>query len=289
MNWENFKPSRATNVCIVLVIVSFLCLSFRLTQFVDTLRSFLYYWASPLPEIPFMMMEKSGGLGRRLSEMVFAHYENELLKAKVNEALVTEYRLQEIEAENRRLRMLLEFPVLENFKSLRAEVVALDPENSFQTVLINRGSDDGLEADAPVIALQGDPVDDLVVRSGLFGRVLEVAEETSKVLLISDPLSSISVALRRNGEQALLQGQGQFRVTLEYLNQVADIQPEDEIITSGLGGIFPPGLLVGKVEEVLGTTGGFKRAKVKPAINLTQARSLMVLTSPDLPTSEHPL
>lgn len=278
MNWDLFRPSKAALVCWFLLAFSLLLLSFRLTRVVSNFRQFLFYWVAPQAEIPFTLMQESVGLGRRLASLAFAHYENQILKEKIGAAIFWEHSVAALEKENQRLRNLLNFDLRNGFIKIPVRVIGWDPDNLFQTVLIDRGMDDGVQPDWAVIALGGDPLHSRVQLSGgLCGRVLECAGDSSKVLLISDPLSSVSVTIERNGESAVLQGVGAYQVMLEYVNQTADVTVGDIVLTSGLGGIFPAGIFVGEVTEVLGTTGGFKRAKVKTGVSLSAVREMMIL------------
>ena len=111
---------------------------------------------------------------------------------------------------------------------------------------------------------------------GLAGRVLECGSHSSKVLLISDPLSSVSVSISRTGEQGLVQGQGSF-LTVEYLDLASDAKPGDEVVTNGLGGIFPQGIPVGVLTQVEVSASGFRRGILKPSVSLNRIREVLVL------------
>jgi rod shape-determining protein MreC len=219
----------------------------------------------------------AGGLGSRLVELVTAHRENQILKEKIKHLPLLEAQLQQEQLENQRLKQLLDLKSLLPFGSIAALVSGRDTQNWTSAVWIDHGSADGIVPDCPVLAVKGSPIADAQVSGGVIGRVIECGPGSSKVLLISDPLSSIAAADTRSGEEGLLQGHGSSLITLEYIDQSADIQPGDPIVTSGLGGVFPPGLSIGKVTKVSVSQIGFKRAEVRPTVSLSSIREVLVL------------
>lgn len=277
MNWELFRPSKATAVCLSLLLFSFLLMTFQLTSFVHSLRLFLRYWISPSYEISSELVKTSSGLGVRIAELVSAHEENRILKDKIKVSSVVEAELKESLNENQRLRKLLNLKSSDQYRGFFARVIGRDALNWNQSVIIDCGSSDGLTPDSAVLGVHGDPVDDSKVLAGVIGRVLECSANSSKILLISDPSSSIAVAISRNGEQGLLQGEGSYLMMIEYLNQTVELQIGDDVITSGLGGIFPSGLLIGKISKILKSSSGFKKVEVMPFFSLSQLREVFVL------------
>lgn len=277
MNWELFRPSRTTAVCLVLLSLSFLLMAFRLTHTVQALRNLLFYWISPSYESVSSALNSSVQMGNRIGELIRTHQDNAVLQEKMKQVSLMESIFTETKAQNRRFKNMLDFRANIPYETIPALIVGRDAQNWMAAVWIDRGTNDGVEPDSPVIALQGDPINDAEVTSGVIGRVLECGANSSKVLLISDPLSSIAVSLSRSEEQGLVQGQGSFEVALEYLNQTVPFEPGDSVVTSGLGGIFPAGLPVGKLKTVIQTRSGFSRAEVTPSVSLSRLREVIVL------------
>lgn len=123
---------------------------------------------------------------------------------------------------------------------LPAQVIAYPSYSYFKTVLINRGEKEGIEKGLVVVNSQG-----------LVGRIVEVYPRQAKVLLILDERSKVGVRDQESRDVAILQGKGEEGVCeLKYLLNKASIETGDNVITSGLGGIFPQGILVGKVSRV---------------------------------------
>src|SRR5687767_4325099 len=109
MDWGFFRPSRSTLTCFFLLALSFLLMAFRLTDTVQSLRSFLFYWISPSYSVVSSTVDSAQGLGARLVGLVFAHRENEILKERIKHFPLIEAEHEQFRAENQRLKALLNF------------------------------------------------------------------------------------------------------------------------------------------------------------------------------------
>ena len=130
----------------------------------------------------------------------------------------------------------------------------------------------------------------VIVGNGPVGRIDKVYGDYADVLLISDPASKIEVVIPRTGARGLLVGVGRpdsYACKIEWLERTlrpeAKIQAGDEIVTSGLGASFPPGLVVGKVSKIHGDDGMFQSVEVEPAVDVSRVRAVMVLLAPPPP------
>src|SRR4029077_19995432 len=106
-----------------------------------------------------------------------------------------------------------------------------------------KGSGEGVSLSAAVVS-------GTTEKPTLVGRIAEIHDDTSKVLLLSDPLSAISVTVVRTGDMGLLEGRNRPSAALNYLPHLSNVVVGDEVVTAGLGGIFPPGIPVGQVTAV---------------------------------------
>ncbi len=276
MDWGIFRPTKPTALLFSLLGVSFLLMTFRLTGAVKNFRTFLLYWASPIQELSTGSVELASEIGGNLIRMVNARQENIQLKKRILDASILETQFKETLEENKRLREMLRLKGTLPFSSMSARVIARDPQNWTQAVWINRGAKDLVAPDSPVLAIDPDGEGGAQAVRGLVGRVLECGHHSSKVLLISDPLSSIAVSIVRTGEQGLAQGQGAY-LSLEYLELSSQARPGDEVVSSGLGGIFPGGIPVGILTKVEATPSGFRRGILKPAVSLNRVREILIL------------
>lgn len=162
--------------------------------------------------------------------------ENEIAQMRFRE----ENYYQEIIFSYQRLQEVLEFKEKHSYDLLPTQVIAYPSYSYFKTVLINRGEKEGIEKGLVVVNSQG-----------LVGRIVEVYPRQAKVLLILDERSKVGVRDQESRDVAILQGKGEEGVCeLKYLLNKASIEIGDNVITSGLGGIFPQGILVGKVSRV---------------------------------------
>ncbi|MDE0447704.1 MAG: rod shape-determining protein MreC [Spirochaetaceae bacterium] len=183
--------------------------------------------------------------------------------------------IDELERQNAELRSQLGFAAPATFRHVPAEVMARAPGNQFTNLTINRGTGDGVRAHMVVVALQ-DGV------QGLVGRVIEVDERSALVQPISARASFVAGRLRDVRYDGLVQGLGSGSNTLlmRHVNSAAGdlIEAGEQVITSGLGGVFPAGLLVGEVREVRTEThGNALDVELDPAIDVARLEYLFVI------------
>ncbi|OGR85430.1 MAG: rod shape-determining protein MreC [Elusimicrobia bacterium RIFCSPLOWO2_01_FULL_54_10] len=236
----------------------------------------MLYWISPVELVTGESMGYVSGFGEKLVSMVQAHRENAELREKVLKASLLETQYNELVQENARLRGLLNLNDSVPFTAQSARVVGRDPLNWTHAVWLNRGLNDGVRRDSPVLAVG--PMDSGAGEGvrGLVGRISECSGNASKALLMSDPLSSVAVSIPRIGELGLAQGQGSY-ITVEYLELTSQAQPGDTVVTSGQGGVFPAGLPVGTLSHVEVSPSGFRRAVLKPSVSLGGVREVLIL------------
>lgn len=154
-------------------------------------------------------------------------------------------RFESLEQENRRLRAVRESSSRVVQRSLVAEIVRVDLDPFRQRVLINKGSRDGVF-----------PGQAAIDAAGIFGQVTRAGPVSSEIILISDPESAVPVAVNRTGVRTIALGTGRSGLlSLPYLPQNADVIEGDLLVSSGLGGVYPPGYPVGKVTAVTRDTG----------------------------------
>jgi rod shape-determining protein MreC len=176
-----------------------------------------------------------------------------------------------LQDENNRLRRLLDLRQKLFPAGIGAEVVGRDVRDWFRVVSINKGSNSS-------IPLAGAVVSAATEKPTLVGRVSEVKDTSSKVMLLTDSLSAVSVRVVRTDDIGLLEGRNQPTAKLNYLPHLSQVQTGDEVVTAGLGGLFPPGIPVGQVTHVQDSPDGFfKEAVVLPHAHLGALRDVLVL------------
>jgi rod shape-determining protein MreC len=187
--------------------------------------------------------------------------ENLLLKGKVQ-------RLASLEAENTRLRQLLNSSALVGNTVLIAEMIGVSPDPARQIVILSKGSEDSVYLGQPVLDADG-----------LFGQVVEVSPNQSRVMLITDSTHAVPVQVNRNGVRAVAEGTGLMdTLVLSNLVVTTDIKVGDLLMSSGLGGGFPAGYPVATVSEVTPDPGQpFLVVKARPTAQLDRSRQLLLV------------
>ena len=150
-----------------------------------------------------------------------------------------------------------------------AAVIGRDPSPFLHYVVINRGSNDGIRRGMPVVTNQG-----------LIGRVDAVIADAARVQLITDPASSINVHLQNADTDAILVGSVTGDVSLDMISQDSNVEAGDLILTSGLGGGYPPDLIIGQVLSVRSLDVElFQQATVQPTVDFTLLQIVLVITN----------
>lgn len=211
---------------------------------------------------------------------------NEQLEAEVARLQSQIIELQQQNSELEVLSALLDFARThaEN-EYITAAVIGRDISPFLHYVIINRGSDDGLRRGMPVVSSQG-----------LVGRVAAVTADGARVQLITDPDTAINVRIQPSGAEGLLQGSITGDMTIEAIPQDANVQTGDLILTSGLGGNYPPDMLIGQVSSIRQRPVElFQSASVEPVVDFAQLEIVLVIVnfrpiniSPLIPSGETP-
>jgi len=207
------------------------------------------------------------GVGERYIFLTRVQRENEGLKRMISALREENNRLQEAILAEERLKKLYPLQAQHSSPAIIARVFARDPSSWFKTLLIDKGEKGGISKDMAVI-----------VSEGVVGRVIEVSAHTAKVLLVSDPNSAVDVIIQRSRAQGIMEGKVEEVGILKYVQKSDDIQMGDKVITSGLGGIFPKGLIIGTVTKVERKRPGvFQYIEVTPTVNFSRLEEVLVL------------
>lgn len=194
------------------------------------------------------------------------------------ENLVLQGRAQQmasLQAENVRLRALLNSTAMLRDDVLVAELIGVSPDPLRHQMVLNKGSDDGVFVGQP-----------LIDADGLLGQIQEVSTDLSRALLITDATHSVPVQVNRNGVRAIAEGTGSLgSLEIHHVAATTDIREGDLLETSGLGGRFPMGYPVAVVTEVVRDPGeAFARVTARPSAALDRSRHvLLVFTTSEAP------
>lgn len=208
----------------------------------------------------------SGFWGKYLA-LLDVRRENEQLRQELLKYKIANIEYREAVATNVRLQKLLELKESLPPPTLTAEIIGKDPSLWFRTLTINRGSSDGVEKGMPVVTVEG-----------VVGQVLTSSPNYSKVLLATDPNSAIDVITQKTRVQGIVKGLGREAFALHYVLKSAVVEKDDYVLTSGLGGVFPKGLMVGTVSGIKKSRRGmFQDIEIEPAVDFSQLEYLIII------------
>jgi len=184
-------------------------------------------------------------------------------------------QLDEIVRENNQLRRALQYVKKAPISLVAARVISRKPSTWYNTMIINKGKAHGIEVDNPVIVPVGED-------AGLVGKVSEVVGDNSAIiLLLTDEMCQVSAKLQNSQEQGILNGQrGALRtmpnLRLRYLSREAEVTPGRKVVSSGVGGLFPPDLVLGEVFSVeIGALDA--EVTVNPSVNFEELIDIFVV------------
>ncbi len=199
--------------------------------------------------------------------LVGVHHENTQLKNEIHALKMANSRYRELLATQERLEELLQFKQTINRPVLAAQVIGRDPTGWFKSVIIDKGKWAGLRLDMPVVNA-----------FGVVGRVVSVSSNYAKVLLIIDQNSAVDCLVQRSRDRGMLKGLMSEICKLDYVAKSNDITVGDIVVTSGLGGVFPKGLPVGRILDVKEISGElFKDIKIRTAVDFSKLEEVLVI------------
>jgi rod shape-determining protein MreC len=203
-------------------------------------------------------------------DIVSLRTRNAELEAQVSQLQTQVIDLQQRVNETEILAALVDFSRANPESSYKAaSVIGRDPSPFLHYVIINRGSNDGIERGMPV-----------VTNEGLVGRIDAVIADAARVQLITDPASSVNIHLKNANTDALLIGSVTGDVSLDLISQDVTVDSGDLILTSGLGGGFPADLIVGQVINVRKLPAElFQQATIQPAVDFSRLQIVLIITN----------
>ncbi|MBC8418709.1 MAG: rod shape-determining protein MreC [Desulfobacterales bacterium] len=199
--------------------------------------------------------------------LIDVRHENRVLKREINSLGRENSRYRELLATQARLRQLLQFKEIIRRPVVAAQVIGLDPTGWFKSVIIDKGKSAGLKLDMPVVNA-----------SGVVGRIVSVSTDYAKVLLIIDQNSAVDCLMQRSRDRGMVKGLSSGVCKMDYMAKSSDAVVGDMVITSGMGGIFPKGLSVGKISGVKEGSGElFKEIDVTPSVDFSKLEEVLVI------------
>ena len=261
---------------VFLIVVVLLLISMRITGFerpqLSQVEAAIRNLIAPLQSGVMVIGQKTSNFFSQMADYAKISEEKELLKKEVDRLTAENNLLTEYKQENARLRKLLGLEDLigSQFSLTAARVTGRDLENLHQTLIINKGRNHGLKKNMPVMNEQG-----------LIGRIINVTDSTSEVLLILDREGAVGAMVQQTRVPGVVEGlgPGSDQLQMIHIKMDAPINVNQVIITSGYGGIYPKGLRIGYVKEIIPEPNGLmKRAIIQPFVDFDRLEEVLVVT-----------
>jgi rod shape-determining protein MreC len=207
---------------------------------------------------------------QQVTDILHARDQVAVLRAEVEALTAETARLDEVELENQRLRTLVDFREHLRGEALTARIIGRDATGLSRTLTVDRGEQDGIARGAAVLA-----------PAGVVGQVFMVSPHAARVLLVTDHNSGIDGLVQRTRARGIIEGTIDGGCGLKFVKRTEDIQVGDLVVTSGIDGIFPKGLPIGKVAAVdTRGKGLFQYAEVAPRVDPARLEEVLVTRGP---------
>jgi rod shape-determining protein MreC len=256
-------------VAAILLIASLIILSYSAVRLSETglLRKMVLETAAPVENAINTSLKSLYDAWKRYLFLVGLENENRQLRRE--KALLSEQlnHYREGYLEGIRLQKLLALKDGFPYRTVTARVIDSDRTSLFKTLLINQGTSEGLRVGLAVLSDQG-----------VVGRIIETSWHASRVLLMIDENSNIDALIQRSRAQGILQGAGAMGGNLKYISRTEEVLVGDVVLSAGLAGVFPKGLLLGTVTGVSRREGGlFQKIDVAPAVDFGKLEEVMAV------------
>jgi rod shape-determining protein MreC len=264
--WRNRVP--ITGALLLLISAHFLWSGVRPDQRVAQPRGLVMEAVAPFQAAAARLADGAAGIVHDYLDLVGVQEENARLRAELAREETQRARLNELEAETVHLSDLLELKQALALKSAAANVIGADASGLARTVVLGGGSDQSFEAGMAVLSTEG-----------VVGKLIAVGPSSARVLLINDHNSALDAFDQRSRVRGIVAGVVDDGSVMKYVDRSEDVKSGDTIVTSGLDGTFPRGLLVGEVTSVTREGPGlFLTVNVAPAADFRRLEQVLVVT-----------
>jgi len=259
---------------IFLVLATLIGILLNEAGYLEPIEGAILRLLSPLQARLATIVETSGGLFRAARDLRDLRQRNEELEADHAQLLIENVALKEAAQENATLRQFFQFAQQHpGFQlvggEVKGRVIGRDPNNFLRYLTIDAGEAQGVQRGMPVI-----------VPRGLVGRVQSVGPNWAQVLLITDPRSSISALIQTSRVTGQVQGHVSGDLVMKYISQEQSVSEGQIVLSSGLGGNFPKGLVIGQIIAVQQRDSDlFQQAVVRPTVDFDRLEMVLVISA----------
>src|SRR3989338_6652823 len=257
-----------------LAFLQFISYNIKSNYEYNSIDKIILYLVSPLQELIVHTEKKSKNFFATYINLREVQKKNQELSEELNRMYFLVNQLEEAKIENGRLRKMLEFKEESPYKIIAAEIISKDATSYGRTIRVNVGKRNNLELDSAVISY-----------NGIVGKVITMIENYSDIMLITDTNSAVDVLSQRTRARGIARGSinEPMKLSLDFVSREEDIQEGDQIVTSGIGGIWPKGLLVGKISKIeKGDEFLFKLIEIEPSTDFSKLEELFIITKVDV-------
>jgi rod shape-determining protein MreC len=252
-----------------LLIVSLLLVSSQARQdgSRDPLGGLLLEGVRPMQTGISQVGRAAGSVWQRYVALVGLQRENEALRRRLLDLEREAVRSAEVGETNRRLAELLSFRERLRGQAQAAQVIGKDPRVWFRSFVINKGESDGVRKGMAVLSAHG-----------AVGQVYATGAHSARVLLITDHNSGVDAVVQRSRARGIVEGAADEGCTMKYLRQGEDVEVGDRVVTSGLDGVFPKGIVIGHITGLSRRSRGLlQAATVEPAAPFDRLEEVLVV------------
>jgi rod shape-determining protein MreC len=254
------------------LVLSFLLMTLQVrheSAAVTFTRQALLFVVSPFIRVTAATIHGITGTWRDYVDLRTVREENKRLQLETTMLKRRLDQLQDQALETQRLERMLAMRRASQAEFLTARVVGKDATNWFKTIVLDRGSLEGIRRNQPALA-----------PDGLVGRVVEVTPTSARIQLLTDPVSAVGGLIQRTRVTGIVSGNLGAGARVRYLPLMADVIVGDEVVTSGMGGVFPKGILIGRIASVERKSGAlFQEASLQSAVDLSRLEEVLILTN----------
>ncbi len=266
-------PTRST-VLIILILLSLAGIVLDQNEDLQPIEDLALRFVVPIQGKLTSLADRIKDLTQTTQDIGELRRRNEDLQSLADRLMIENVRLKEIESENEALRRLLGFTQANPTHSYKAaevkgRVIGRDPSNFLSYLIIDTGSQQGIEKGMPE-----------ATERGLVGRITDVGSNWAKVMLIIDPSSSVNALIQSSRATGVVEGQVGGSLLMKYIPQEDTVNVNDIVLTSGLGGNFPKKLIIGQVTAVhRRDIEMFQQADIRPTADFNNLEIVLVITN----------
>ncbi len=265
---------KAIIILVILLFISFTLMGFSQTKITINFKSLAFAVIYPFQYAGVSSIAFVKDFFSSIKKNKYLKRELEQTRKLLQEYERTRYEFDEIKRENERLRHLIGVQSELEYDTVIAVVVAKSPQNFYKTLIVNRGKESGVGKWMPVIAYK-DNVKCVV------GKIIDVQKFSSRIQPLIEQSSYIGAMLKDSRYSGILVGQSPLsdNCLLQYINRRAEINYGDIVLTSGMGGVFPKGIMIGEVVSVSKKRYGiFQEALVSPLVDFGRLEEVYIVT-----------